>query len=353
MDRAEPSALTGSRAAAPELWFLRLQRASHLPSAFFGLLIGIVVFAFVATPLLFADGALGPAGARDLLSSAAFFAASLGFLFGAAPVIFPAAVRDLERLAPVLDVDAESLDALRRSLVRMPAARLRIQALIGVVLGVMHAALLSVGAGNAHFDVDAGALLTPQIATVLLWLMMFQIAAPMLTNATLFDRLGRSARVDLLRPQALYPFGAAALRPTLFVIGLQCAYPLLALGSEEALTTGNLIGLGVSALLVAGLFYLPMRGVRRRVSRAREDALATLDARIGRLTGGDTARIATAADATLAQLEPLLALRERVLRTSGWPLGLAALRRVLLYVILPPMTWVGAALVEMLIDSSL
>lgn len=275
----------------------------------------------------------------DLLASAAFFATSLGFLFGAAPVIFPAAARDFEKLVPVLDLDAAMIDRVRRTLVRFPPVSALGYAGLGSLLGCFHALLIAEGPGSSLLDH------TPATATVLLWIMMFQIAPPMLANAGLFGRLGWWVRPDLLQIGQLYPFGSAAVRPTLFVIGLQCAYPLLALGPDESLGAANLIGLAVSALLVVGLFFLPLRGIRGRVSMARDQALAALDARIAG-HAFDAGTIGASTEARLSGLESLLALRERVGRVSSWPLGYSGLRRAVFYVILPPLTWLGTALVE-------
>jgi len=42
-------------------------------------------------------------------------------------------------------------------------------------------------------------------------------------------------------------------------------------------------------------------------------------------------------------------MRERVVQAPGWPLDLAGIPGILLYIVLPPLTWAAAALVEMFI----
>jgi hypothetical protein len=49
-------------------------------------------------------------------------------------------------------------------------------------------------------------------------------------------------------------------------------------------------------------------------------------------------------------MDTILDMRERVAQAPGWPLDLAGVRRILLYIVLPPLTWAAAALVEMFID---
>ena len=50
------------------------------------------------------------------------------------------------------------------------------------------------------------------------------------------------------------------------------------------------------------------------------------------------------------QLEVLLQRRERVLAATTWPLDITILQRFLFYIIIPPLAWVGAAIVEYLIE---
>jgi hypothetical protein len=341
------AAPTAARADAPELWFLRVHRASRLPPPLFGGLVAMLAGAAVCSALLVPEVAADELLRRDVLASAAFFATSLGFLLGAAPVIFPASVRDLEQLRGLLPLPPERFEQVRQALLRMPTGIFLRQALLGAAVGSAHAALLFEGTPYP------AASLAPAAGTVALWVMMFQIATPMLANAQLFGELGRQARPDLLLAHRLQPFGATALRPTLFVIGLQCAYPLLTLGSEDGLAVENYLGLGVSLALVAGLFLLPLRGVRRQVAAHKEETLSALDARIAALGGEGRLLEADTTDETLARAEHLLTLRGRIAAVPTWPLGLAGARRFALYVILPPLTWAAAALVERWIDQSL
>ena len=49
-------------------------------------------------------------------------------------------------------------------------------------------------------------------------------------------------------------------------------------------------------------------------------------------------------------LEVLLQRRERVSNAATWPIDVGFLQRFLFYIIIPPLAWVGAALVEFVID---
>jgi hypothetical protein len=54
---------------------------------------------------------------------------------------------------------------------------------------------------------------------------------------------------------------------------------------------------------------------------------------------------------SLARLAPLLSYRREILDVSEWPFDLGTMTRLGLYLIIPPLTWVGAALIERLVDA--
>ncbi|MBL6691279.1 MAG: hypothetical protein ISP91_12890, partial [Pseudomonadales bacterium] len=53
------------------------------------------------------------------------------------------------------------------------------------------------------------------------------------------------------------------------------------------------------------------------------------------------------------QLEVLLQRRERVSSAPTWPADVSTFQRFLLYIIIPPLAWVGAALVELVVEGFL
>jgi uncharacterized membrane protein YccC len=98
-----------------------------------------------------------------------------------------------------------------------------------------------------------------------------------------------------------------------------------------------------------GIVILPMRGIRTRVESAREELLGTLDRRLEALNSSD---LGAASAETLRDMDTILDMRERVYQAPSWPVDLAGLRRIVLYIVLPPLTWSAAALVEMAIDGA-
>ena len=77
----------------------------------------------------------------------------------------------------------------------------------------------------------------------------------------------------------------------------------------------------------------------RRIRRANHQQLLRVDALIR-----DAPRAAT--PEAIVGLETLLGHRDRLRELRTWPLSTALLSRLFLYLIIPPMAWAGAAVVE-------
>jgi hypothetical protein len=107
----------------------------------------------------------------------------------------------------------------------------------------------------------------------------------------------------------------------------------------------GLLATGVPMLLLAAL---PVWPVHRRIAAARRHALQEVNACIATLPPADPA-----APETLVDLAPLLGYRRELLEVSEWPFDVGVVTRLGLYLIIPPLTWVGAALIEHVVEGLL
>lgn len=329
-----------ARSLAPELPILRLQRWSRLPPTAFGLLCGLLIVCGMMSPLL--GMKFSNALFNDILGSALFFGTSLGIIAGFSRPVFQGAAQDLKDLCGVIPWSSDDIQAASLALARFTGKDVGVAVVVGCVAGIGHSYVLEIQSSSWEFAV-------PQfIAIVLLWLAMFVTVPPLIMNARLFSALGQITSPDLLRPSRHAAFGAAALRPALLMTSLLCAYALLFLGGENPLDGPVLIGVLGGLIPLVGIIALPLRGIRRRIREQRTTTLASLDARLDAITEGD---IATADANTLFQLDAVLDMRERVARAPAWPFDVDALKRILLFTVLPPLTWAAAAIVEIMIDS--
>jgi hypothetical protein len=101
-------------------------------------------------------------------------------------------------------------------------------------------------------------------------------------------------------------------------------------------------GLIFGTISASILFYLPVSGVHDGIREAKARRLEEIQSLIGAID-----------QSNVASLESLIAHRERILHLSAWPLDLSILSRVGFYLIIPPLAWVGAALVETLVQGYL
>jgi len=328
------------RYRSPELWLLQLQAFTRLGPLAFGTLFAVLLFGLLMLPLLLAPDA--GAFLRANLDGALFFSASLGVIAGCTGPVFRGAGNDVAALQGVLPLGAVEIAQLQAVVTREPRLEMLLTLCLGLLCGLGHAWLMEVPQLPLPLAITSGA------GTLLLWGAMWLTVPPLISNAQLFRSLGRMATPDLLRPSRHAAFGRAALRPALFIIALLCIYPLLAFG--DGLRGAALIGFAVTCVTLVGLFFLPLRGIRRRIREVRMQTLEQLDERADALYQGD---ITHADAARLFELDAVLDIRERVARAPGWPLDLQGVQRILLYVVLPPLTWAAAALLEMYLDTVL
>ncbi len=333
----------------PVLWPLRLRRRLQWPVGLSGLLVFVLWLGLFA---LLAPWPADAAGVTSLdverLGSALFFALSIAFLLEIAGIVLPAAQRDISELRPLLRLPDDEFQRLRDGLVRYSPYRLRVVSSLGVLIGLGHAHML----GNLSLQAEpAGLSLAFALATVAIWVLMMQLASPLIRNAGLFSALGRDyTRLDLYNPHHLLPYGRAALRPILLLLGLQALYPLITLGGTT-LNPWVWAGLTASFLLMVWLFVMPLRGIHAAVKQRRERLLSDLDTRLAHLWRADGHEPPDHGQDTLARSAVLLDLRERLRGVSSWPLGSALVKRILLYGIIPPLGWSAAVFMDILIKA--
>lgn len=207
--------------------------------------------------------------------------------------------------------------------------------LLGAIYGLFqYADLLASLAHSACLPLDLALIL----GNVVTWTVAGWILGWRLPISMAFSRLGRVVQVDLYDPQALRPFARVAVLDVLVIMGAVAFMPLQSLDAEFRLDNywpGLLVGVP-SALI---LFTVPLWGVHRNMLSVKAARIVDLQQRIRQCARDDVAR-----------LETLVSHRDRVQAVHTWPLDLRLLFRVLFYLVLPPLAWIAAALVENAVD---
>ena len=152
-------------------------------------------------------------------------------------------------------------------------------------------------------------------------------------------RFGRGLTLDIYRLEAVRPLARIStgdLLTTMGALGLSTLQSLDAQIRIDNYAPGFIVA-GISGML---LFLLPLWGVRANIIERKARRMTEIDAALDKVPNGD-----------LQQLELLHAHRDRVRQISNWPIDLQIVTRIFAYVIIPPLAWVAAALVENAIDA--
>jgi hypothetical protein len=177
---------------------------------------------------------------------------------------------------------------------------------------------------------------------ILLWLLVALLLGMRVVAARAFSRLGSVVEFDLFRLDRLRPLARAGTLDVLVIAGAVAMSPLQSLDAEFRWYNYHFAFL---VAVPAALFLLlwPLRSVHLRILAEKRRRLAETDAMLDQLRPGGSSE-------AVLNLETLLAHRDRLRDLRTWPLSTALVSRVFLYLIIPPLAWVGAAVVEMLVD---
>ncbi len=251
----------------------------------------------------------------------------------------------LDQLKPILRIDDERFRYLRASLSGTTAKRSWTITLISLAIGIAHSAILSSGDPNQSYDLQ---FFGANLGGILSWFIMLHLITALVWNAHMFAKLGRDdMEIDALRPELLLPFATVALLPSLTLMATQLFYPLLSLNGQFS-PIATLPGFIMTLLSALYLLLRTTWPVHMRMREAKASLLASSEGSIARWR--ETNPDWNFSSDAMGELLPILAFRNHVRALPVWPFNLGLLGRWLFYVVIPPLTWVMAALMENLID---
>jgi hypothetical protein len=167
-----------------------------------------------------------------------------------------------------------------------------------------------------------------------------------------FSRLGdRLDSLDLLDRSPLAPFGRRALRNVMLWMLLAAFLSLTYLGEGWA---SDLMLLALLALATFTLtaFLLPLTGAHRRMRELKQAELARVRAAI-REAREVALNQGSARPSSGGHLADLLSYEDRIAGVSEWPIDANTLLRLGLYLAIGLGSWVGAAVVERMLETAL
>jgi hypothetical protein len=323
-----------------EPWPLSLTRKRPLVSA---LIVGSVAFAaFWLSGAAFGD--VSPwdgADPRLATGMSLTYTVLLAYLVGIAAYAADKVKEFGHSLAPELTDGGQAvLDTLNH----VPAHRLWAATAVGLVLAAL----------NSNWDIVVTYDGTPRwlvhlsltLGSTLVWIVGARLIYLQARNGRLFSQVGREhTRVDLFATDGLAPFARTGLLGLFFTMGALAITPLQALDAQFRLEN---YFWAIAVTLPAGvtLLLLPMWGIHQRLKEEKAHALGEIDAAIA----ATDQRLEVSA---LNRLNALTTRRALLKGVHEWPLDVRAVSRVGFYLIIPPLAWIAAALVEMALERAL
>jgi hypothetical protein len=260
--------------------------------------------------------------------------------------------RDLSQLRswlPSSDAEVDEIRTAATGPLGLSGQAFKLFGVAGAVLAVFTEPTLSDGAEQS---ISNPAFLWPLLRTVAYAWFVFSLIASDLKATRAYFNMGRnSIEVDLLDVQSLSPFTQRGLRSALTWIIFSIIFSLFWV--EEQATRGNL-GLFVIALAMATTaFIVPLIGVRNNIVSVKHSELARLreDIRVERTTLLN--KTTSDDESANPRLANLIAYYQLIDSSQEWPINAANLLRFFMYVLIGLGSWLGGALVERMLDSTL
>ena len=211
--------------------------------------------------------------------------------------------------------------------------------LIGSGLGIFYGLALNTPLPwIIDFFEISGTARSTVIGQALLWTIVGVALSLRLSTAYAFYKVGKTVDAKILDTSVYGPFARNGMDDVLAIV------VLLVLSTVQALDAQFRLGNYLATLLVAlpaaaFLFLLPMFSIHHRIAEARDANLERVEREIASMPTPQTA-------GDLQKLEILLQHRDRVRDTLLWPINRSVTSRLAVYVIIPPIAWLGAAFVE-------
>ena len=326
------------------IWLLRLL----LPIRFSRLLSGLQISVVLLILFLWGTANSAPTEGAPYL----FFSAIIGYSIAVFSYITDKCRAALIELKPTLQLSEDEFDEQLGRLGYCETHEILFALVIGLTGGISHLILLMGSLARLYNALFSGIDATTALAgTMIVWIVLATMSYFLVRYAILFARLGKhSVQIDILNNRPLVPFSHVATLLSLSLIGSMALFPLMFLEQSAKFISmvPGLIGLGIPMIAI---FIIPIWPVHRRMSEEKERELLGVNRRIAAVRKGKS--LESLDDATLTVLNPLLLSRREVLSAPVWPFDAGSLTQITLYLVIVPLTWAGAALLEIAMESFL
>ncbi len=214
---------------------------------------------------------------------------------------------------------------------------------IGVVAWIGHTVFLVLFGDLGEGDTVFWYFSAITIGSFLVWITVSSFVAILFSCAAMFQRFASDTEIDLFQIEKLSPFAQIATVFMLALVGAQAAFPLMLIeGFTVVGFVPGWLGMFIPMLI---LMAMPVWPIHKAIVARKTEELLRVNAEIENERSNQEIDINN-----LAALNPLLAYRREISDVHEWPFDLGFYARLGLYLLIPPLTWVGAALIENLVD---
>ena len=313
---------------------------------------------WVALALLLAGGAVygiaawvaagNPAYAGQIpWSIALFFVCSVAYIVPMFHYITIRTHNALNELEPYLG-SPERLTELHDAIEKRPVTWIVRTTSVAVLLWLMQSRLLVGSWETMWLQIRSGYVsLVFILGPLFVWLTMTAAMSALVQNALIIRRLVPELASDIFEPNSYMPIGRMAVTSTSVALGGMALMSVMWLGGPINWWT-TLPALVIFAPLVVLLLLLPVLPMHRKLLAQRRRAMDEAQQAL-RVT-----RTSNSSDETsMAHQAAALSMRREVAELPSWPFDLGTVARFLSYAVIVPLTWAGAALIEMLVNALL
>lgn len=276
-------------------------------------------------------------------AAALFFSIIIAYIVPVYHLITDHTLAAFGEITPELKADPDQIESWRNSIVHKSPLWTWSTLAIGATAGIAHNTLI---AGSPSMLLQRLQSL-PGAATVLgaelVWIVMMCVVPALLDNARLFNRLSAYTQIILIDTSPLTAFARVAVASTLALIGAQAAFPVLWVAPANN-AVAMIPGLLATATPMFFLFALPIWPVHRALATAKSRELERINEQLRSMQS--TVDVAN----RVAPLNELLIYRREITQVSEWPFNAGVATRLVLYLVIPPLTWIAAGLIDVMIE---
>ncbi len=272
-----------------------------------------------------------------------------GLIVGGEASLKQGVAEDLRRLRRILPAGGQVPDSLANDIANLSRTIRRLVTIIALLGGVCVATLdPSLRDLYGHLSGFDPRYLLFVIQNVLFAVLGARLFATDVHMTRAYAHLGERVKVDLLDPSPILSFGRKGLRSVILWVSISTVFSMFwvldSAGQANVSLAVAVLGLAIVALIA------PTRGVHRSIAaaKARELAIVSQAIRLERGTALSPRRAKSPPDD--ARLGNLIQYQAFVKSIREWPFDLSIVSRSSLFILLGAGSWLGGAVVELLLN---